>query len=70
MRFFKTVEVSRMLQYRYENLFNLIRNGQLTPPAKDSSGDYIWLASDIDRARRAIAALQKRKLRREPATAS
>jgi hypothetical protein len=30
-------------------LYCPIRNGKLAPPAKDSSGDYVWLDEDMER---------------------
>ncbi len=41
-------------------LQSLIRGGKLTPPQKDSSGDYLWGPEDLDRARAAIAKVDGR----------
>ncbi len=37
-------------------LADLIRARKLAPPAKDSSGDFVWTDEDIARAREALAA--------------
>lgn len=51
MSFLKTPVVAQTLGVTYGRLFQLIREGKLSPPAKDSSGDYVWLEADVDRAR-------------------
>jgi hypothetical protein len=52
----KTPELCRLLGVPYGRLANHIRNGKIVPlPAKDSSGDYVWTAEDIRRARKALA---------------
>jgi predicted site-specific integrase-resolvase len=53
MPFYKSAAVAKQLGVRYTQLFSLIRTGRLAPPAKDSSGDYIWLEADVERARQA-----------------
>ena len=45
----------------YWRLFGLLRNGVIQPPGKDSSGDYVWLPEDIDRARKALTATRGQK---------
>jgi hypothetical protein len=45
----------------YMNLYNLIRNGKIPPPERDSSGDFIWSDADIERARKALALRKRRK---------
>jgi hypothetical protein len=58
----KTPAAARELGVSSDTLCGLIRRGKLDPlPTKDSSGDYIWSESDLDRARAALAA------RRQPA---
>jgi hypothetical protein len=50
----KSSAVARALGIPYSRLFSLIREGKITPPAKDGSGDYVWSALDVERARRAL----------------
>jgi hypothetical protein len=56
MSFYKTSAVACQLGVPYYVLFDLVRNKRMLPPQKDSSGDYVWLAEDIERARRVLAA--------------
>jgi DNA-binding transcriptional MerR regulator len=55
MAFLKSRVVADQLGISYYNLFELIRSKRLTPPEKDSSGDYVWTPADIERAREALA---------------
>jgi hypothetical protein len=58
----KTATVARQLNVNYQTLFGHIRRGKISPlPAKDSSGDFIWSPSDIERARVALATDRRRK---------
>lgn len=50
----KTRSAVRQLGTSYWALVNLLRTGQLDPPPKDESGDFIWWPADIDRAREVI----------------
>jgi hypothetical protein len=52
--FLKTPTVARQLGVPYWRVIGLIRWGVIDPPAKDSSGDYVWLPADVERARRAL----------------
>jgi hypothetical protein len=36
-------------------LMSLVRWEYIPAPAKDSSGDYVWLPEDVERARHALA---------------
>ncbi|MHB1422807.1 MAG: hypothetical protein ACYC3I_06355 [Gemmataceae bacterium] len=54
-----------MLGTTYWKLFGLIRGARIEPPQRDSSGDFIWLEEDLDRARIALAAPRKRQYKRE-----
>jgi hypothetical protein len=54
MRIRKTPIVADLLGVGYYRLISLMRSRRLAPPAKDTSGDYIWTDADIDRARRAL----------------
>jgi hypothetical protein len=53
--YFKTSAVARQLGIPYYVLFDLIRHGRMEPPEKDSSGDYVWTAADVERARQAMS---------------
>jgi hypothetical protein len=55
MSFLKSRVVADQLGISYYNLFELIRSKHLTPPDKDSSGDYVWTPADVERARAALA---------------
>jgi DNA-binding transcriptional MerR regulator len=59
MRFSKTKAVADLLGITYHRLFELIRSNKITPPQKDSSGDYVWTEQDIERARQALAARRR-----------
>jgi hypothetical protein len=61
MDFLKTPVVAERLGIGYHLLFGLIRSRRLTPPAKDSSGDYVWTPDDIERVRAALAARADRQ---------
>jgi hypothetical protein len=58
-KFWKTAGAALELNVTYYTLFNLLRHRKMEPPARDSSGDYIWTRSDLSRARKALALLQK-----------
>jgi hypothetical protein len=45
----------------YYMLFQLIRTRKITPPPQDSSGRYLWFASDIERAGKAIKEDRRQK---------
>ncbi len=53
--YLKSPAAAKLLGITYSTLCNLIRTDRLKPPAKDSSGDYVWSAEDLDRARQALA---------------
>ena len=61
MDWFKSRTVAAQLGVTYWTLFNLLRNRQIDPPAKDDSGDFIWMPDDVERARRAIQARRDRR---------
>jgi hypothetical protein len=54
--YLKSRAVADLLNIPYYRLFELLRSKRLTPPAKDTSGDYIWLPEDVERIRTALAA--------------
>jgi hypothetical protein len=66
MHFRKTPAAAQELGINYASLIGLLRYGKLEPPAKDTSGDYVWTDADLARARRAMAAHQRK--RPEPVT--
>ncbi len=51
----KTPAAAKSLGISYLRLSSLVRYGHLTPPAKDSSGDYQWWPHDLERAREVLA---------------
>jgi DNA-binding transcriptional MerR regulator len=55
MGFKKTSAAASALQVPYYTLMALLRYGRITPPQKDSSGDYVWTDDDLERARIALA---------------
>jgi hypothetical protein len=59
MGFWKTTGAAKELGVPCTRLYSLLRRGQLAPPAKDSSGDYVWLPGDMQRAREALSAGRK-----------
>jgi hypothetical protein len=54
MTYLKTPAAARTLNTTYHRLIGLLRFGHLVPPQKDSSGDYCWTDSDLERARQAL----------------
>lgn len=58
----KTPVAARELQTSYHKLFSLVRFNKITPPERDSSGDYVWSDDDLARAREALKIdLRRRK---------
>jgi hypothetical protein len=57
----KTPAAARELNVPYHSLINLIRYGKITPPERDTSGDYVWTDADLARARQALAAARRKK---------
>jgi len=54
MQYRKTPAVARQLGVSYWRLFGLLRTGRLTPPDKDSSGDYVWTDQDVASAQQLL----------------
>jgi hypothetical protein len=50
----KTPVAARELGTTYHRLMGLLRFGKIDPPARDSSGDYVWTDADLERARAAL----------------
>jgi hypothetical protein len=57
----KTSEVARELGVPYWKLFRLVQEGKILRPSKDGSGDMVWTAADIERARNAVKLDGRRK---------
>jgi hypothetical protein len=57
----KSVVVARDLGVTYYRLIGLLRSGKITPPQKDSSGDYLWSPADVSSARGALGIDRRRK---------
>jgi hypothetical protein len=57
----KTPTLCAVIGATYGQIVSAIRGGKLTPPAKDTSGDYYWLPADVERARLAVATDRRRK---------
>jgi hypothetical protein len=62
MPYLKTAEVARKLGVNYCVIIAGLRNGKFPPPAKDSSGDYVWTPADVDRARQGITLDRRRRV--------
>jgi hypothetical protein len=58
----KTAVAVRQLGTTYHRLMGLIRFAKIDPPARDSSGDYLWNEQDIERARQALQVDRRRKV--------
>jgi hypothetical protein len=56
MTYRKTPAAARELGTTYHKLIGLIRFDKIDPPARDTSGDYVWTDGDLERARRALEA--------------
>jgi hypothetical protein len=54
MKRYKTPIVAEMLGVSYWRLVGLLRAGRIDPPAKDTSGDYLWRPADVRAAKRAL----------------
>jgi hypothetical protein len=59
--YYKTPVAAQKLGITYHRLIGLLRHRKIDPPARDSSGDYIWATADLNRARRALAAMRRPK---------
>jgi hypothetical protein len=43
----------------YHQLMDLLRYRKMTPPARDTSGHFVWTNADLDRARKALDAMRR-----------
>jgi hypothetical protein len=57
----KTPAMCRQEKIGYYVVAGMLRSGRIDPSQKDSSGDYVWTAADIDRLRKALAERKSRK---------
>ena len=62
MSFRKTPVAADELGDTYHQLISLLRFRKIQPPARDTSGDYVWTDADLNRARRAFAAMRRPKV--------
>ena len=67
MNYRKTPVAARELGVGYFQLYDLLRFGKIDPPARDSSGDFIWTDADLERARNALASVRRAKRKGAPA---
>ena len=65
MPYRKTTAAAQELGVPYWRLIGLMRYGKITPPSRDTSGDFVWTDADMARARAALA--RARRLRAAPA---
>jgi hypothetical protein len=57
---YKTTAAADHLGIPSYRLVNLLRYRRIPAPAKDTSGDYLWTAQDVERAREALAKIDAR----------
>jgi hypothetical protein len=57
----KTPTAAKELGTTYHRLISLLRSEKLSPPAKDSSGDYVWSDADLEAARKALSIDRRKK---------
>jgi hypothetical protein len=57
MLFLKTPAAADKLGVSYHRLIGLLRFRKIEPPARDSSGDFVWSDADLERVRKALAKL-------------
>ena len=50
----------------YDRLVSLLRSRKITPPQKDTSGDYLWSDEDLNAARLALALSDRRRSNTPP----
>jgi hypothetical protein len=58
MTYRKTPIAARELGVPYYTLYNLIRFNKVDPPLRDTSGHFVWTDSDLERTRKALAAIR------------
>jgi hypothetical protein len=57
----KTQEVAKEEGVPSYRILYLLQHGRLTPPPKDSSGDYVWGDGNVRRLRAALAQVKRRR---------
>jgi hypothetical protein len=57
----KSKEAAEQLGISYWRLQSMLRSKKFPPPDKDASGDYVWTAHDLGRARAALSVDYRRK---------
>jgi hypothetical protein len=57
----KTPIAAREIGISQGHLHYLIRATKVSPPGRDTSGDYLWTDADIERAREALKIDRRRK---------
>jgi hypothetical protein len=58
--YIKTPIAARRLNVPYTQLMSLLRHGKITPPQKDTSGDYLWTEEDLAAVRTALAKARRK----------
>jgi hypothetical protein len=64
LKFRKTSSVAKLLGVQYWILFDLIRGNKIPSPAKDESGDFVWLEKDLNRAKLILDERQSKRAAR------
>lgn len=59
----KSPLAAKELGISFYRLHGLLRARRITPPQKDSSGDYLWTDEDLERARKALAENDRKRQR-------
>jgi hypothetical protein len=65
----KTPVAALELDITQSHLHYLVRARKVKPPARDSSGDFLWSDADLEAARRALAIDRRRREHRRSAPA-
>jgi hypothetical protein len=53
-------QAARTLGVTYHQLIGLLRFNKMPPPSRDTSGDYLWTADDLERARQTLRSARYR----------
>lgn len=61
----KSPMAAKELGISFYHLHGLLRSDKITPPQKDSSGDYIWTDADVEGARKVLEEIARRKASRQ-----
>jgi hypothetical protein len=62
-----TAEVAKTFGVTASCLLMAIRNGRFDPPGKNTSGCYLWLPADVERARVGMATDRRKQRKAVPA---